>query len=78
VRAADRRLHGQAVELVRGNYPELTEEEAAARVEFVTVLSEGSAFRSVTEQIGSPTLLEGIYRDVLQKLFPRMTERGLS
>jgi hypothetical protein len=42
------------------------------------VLSEGSAFRSVTEQIGSPTLLEGIYRDVLQKLFPRMTERGLS
>lgn len=78
VRAADRRLRGQAVELVRGNYPELSEEEAAARVEFVTVLSEGSAFRSVTEQIASPALLEGIYRDVLQKLFPRMTERGLS
>ncbi|WP_129777612.1 TetR/AcrR family transcriptional regulator [Peristeroidobacter soli] len=78
VRAADRRLRGQAVELVRVNYPELTEAEAAARVEFVTVLSEGSAFRGVTEQIASPALLEGIYRDVLQKLFPRMTERGLS
>jgi len=78
VRAADRRLRGQAVELVRGDYPELSEEEAAARVEFVTVLSEGSAFRSVTEQIASPALLEGIYRNVLQQLFPRMSERGLS
>nr|WP_298728248.1 TetR/AcrR family transcriptional regulator [uncultured Steroidobacter sp.] len=78
VRAADRRLRGQAVELVRCNYPELSEEEAAARVEFVTVLSEGSAFRSVTEQIACPALLEGIYRNVLQQLFPRMTERGLS
>jgi AcrR family transcriptional regulator len=78
VREADRRLRGQAVELVRGNYPELTEEEAAARVEFVTVLSEGSAFRMITEDIASPALLEGIYRDVLQKLFPRMTERGFS
>lgn len=76
VREADRRLRGQAVELVRGNYPELTEEEAAARVEFVTVLSEGSAFRTITEDIASPALLEGLYRDVLKKLFPRMTERG--
>jgi hypothetical protein len=32
----------------------------------------------ITEDIASPALLEGIYRDVLQKLFPRMTERGFS
>jgi AcrR family transcriptional regulator len=76
VREADRRLRGQAVALVRGNYPELNEEEAAARVEFVTVLSEGSAFRTITEDIASPVLLEGLYREVLKKLFPRMTERG--
>lgn len=76
VREADRRLRGQAVALVRGNYPELTEAEAAARVEFVTVLSEGSAFRTITEEIASPALLEGIYREVLQKLFPRMSDRG--
>ncbi|HEY5760364.1 MAG TPA: TetR/AcrR family transcriptional regulator [Steroidobacter sp.] len=76
VREADRRLRGQAVALVRGNYPELNEEEAAARVEFVTVLSEGSAFRTITEDVASPVLLEGLYREVLKKLFPRMTERG--
>lgn len=76
VREADRRLRGQAVELVRGDYPELTEAEAAARVEVVAVLSEGSAFRTITEEIASPALLEGIYREVLQKLFPRMTKRG--
>lgn len=70
VRAADRRLRGQAVDLVRTRYPELSEQEAAARVEFVKVLSEGSAFRSVTEQIADPALLESIYRDVLAKLFP--------
>ncbi|HEY0687004.1 MAG TPA: TetR/AcrR family transcriptional regulator [Steroidobacter sp.] len=76
-RAADRRLRDQAVELVCNSYPELSKDEAAARVEFVRVLSEGSAFRSVTEQIASPALLESIYRDVLQRLFPRMDERGL-
>lgn len=76
-RAADRRLRSQAVELVRGGYPELSEQEAAVRVEFVSVLSEGSAFRSLTEPITNPALLESIYRDALQKLFPRMTEREL-
>jgi len=64
------------VALVRANYPELNEEEAAARVEFVTVLSEGSAFRTITEDVASPVLLESLYREVLKKLFPRMTERG--
>ena len=77
VRAADLRLHGQAVELVCAKYPKLSRAEAAARVEFVAVLSEGSAFRSVTEQIAAPELLESIYRDVLRQLFPSMGERGL-
>lgn len=76
-RAADRRLRDQAVELVRAMIPELSLEEAEARVEFVRVLSEGSAFRSVTEQIAAPALLESIYRDALDRLFPRMGERGL-
>jgi AcrR family transcriptional regulator len=73
VRAADRRLHAQAVELVRASNPELSCEDASARVEFVAVLSEGSAFRSITEQIAAPELLESIYRDVLQRLFPNMS-----
>jgi AcrR family transcriptional regulator len=78
VRAADRRLHGQAEELVCTSQPGLSRAEAAARVELVAVLSEGSAFRSVTEQIAAPELLESIYRDVLQRLFPTMSKRGLT
>lgn len=77
VRAADRRLRERAVELVCSSYPELSRDEAAARVELVTVISEGSAFRGVTEQIAAPERLESIYRDVLQRLFPNLSERGL-
>ncbi|HEY0941203.1 MAG TPA: TetR/AcrR family transcriptional regulator [Steroidobacter sp.] len=73
VRSADRRLRDQAVALVCAKNPELTPDEAAARVEFVAVLSEGSAFRSVTEQIAAPELLVSIYRDVLQRLLPSMS-----
>lgn len=77
VREADRRIHRQAVELVSADYPEFTAAEIAARVEFIAVLSEGSAFRRVTEQSADPALLEAIYEDALRKLFPRMTENGL-
>lgn len=77
VRSADRRLRDRAVELVCANYPGLTPDEAAARVEFVAVMSEGSAFRSVNEQIPAPELLVSIYRDVLHRLFPSMSEGGL-
>lgn len=78
VRAADRRLHARAVELVCADNPGLTREQASARVELVAVLSEGSAFRSITEQIAAPELLESIYRDVLQRLFPNMKAPGIS
>lgn len=77
VRSADRRLRDRAVELVCANHPEMTPDEAAARVEFVTVLSEGSAFRSVTEQIAAPELLVSIYRDVLERLFPNVSKGRL-
>ena len=71
VREADRRLQEQAVALVRADFPQLSEAEAAARVEFVAVMSEGTAFRRVTEQNADPALLEGLYRDVLSRMFPR-------
>lgn len=77
VREADRRLHRQAVALVCAEYPELTEQEAAARVEFFAVLSEGTAFRGITEQSVDPALLETLYRDALLKLFPRMSPSAL-
>jgi AcrR family transcriptional regulator len=77
VREADRRIRSQAVELVRGDYPELTEPEAAGRVEFMSVLAEGTASRSVTDPVTDPALMERIYADALQKLFPRMTTSKL-
>jgi AcrR family transcriptional regulator len=73
VREADRRIRSQAVELVRADYPELTEPEAAVRVEFMSVLAEGTASRYVTDQVTHPALMERIYADALKKLFPRMT-----
>ena len=72
-READRRIRSQAVTLVRADYPELTEQEAAARVEFMSVLAEGTASRYVTEQVANPQLMERIYAETLRKLFPRMS-----
>jgi len=77
VREADRRIRSQAVELVRGDYPELTEPEAAVRVEFMSVLAEGTASRYVTDPVTDPALLERTYADALKKLFPRMTTSKL-
>lgn len=70
VREADRRLHAQAVALVRSDYPELSDAEATARVEFIAVLSEGTTFRRVTRQRADPALLEALYREAIGKIFP--------
>lgn len=77
VREADRRIRSQAVTLVRADYPELTEPEAAVRVEFMSVLAEGTASRYVTDQVTDPALMERIYADALGKLFPRMSKTKL-
>jgi hypothetical protein len=77
VREADRRIRSQAVELVRGDYPELTEQEAAVRVEFMAVLAEGTASRYVTDPLPNPAMMERIYSEALKKLFPRMNTSKL-
>lgn len=70
VREADRRILSQAVEIVSADYPELSEAEVIARVEFLAVLSEGTAFRRLTQQRADPVVLEALYRDVIDKAFP--------
>jgi hypothetical protein len=70
VRAADRRLHAQALATVRLDHPALTEAEAAARVEFMAVLAEGTAFRRVTDQLADPEVLAALYREVIERLLP--------
>lgn len=77
VREADRRIRSQAVQLVRVDYPEFTEQEAAVRVEFMSVLAEGMAARYLTDPVFEPAAMEQIYWDALKKLFPRMTTSRL-
>ena len=77
VREADRRIRSQAVALVRADYPELTEQEAGVRVEFMSVLAEGTASRYVTDPVTDPVLMERLFADALRKLFPRMTTSRL-
>ena len=73
VRKADRRLHAQAVAAVRRDHPGLSAREATARVELVAVLSEGTAFRLVTDRVADVKILTGLYRELLDRLFPPTT-----
>lgn len=66
-RDADRRLRAKGVEMVRAAYPQLTEEEAAGRVELFAVLAEGTAVRRVTGVRGDKELLISVYRSVLER-----------
>lgn len=68
MRKADRQLHAQAVAAVRRDHPGLTTKEAIARVEVVAVLSEGTAFRMVTDRVADVKILTGLYRDLLERL----------
>jgi len=77
VREADRRIRSQAVELVRAAYPEFTESQAAARVEFFSVLSEGIASRYVADQVTDVQVMEQFYADILRTVFPHMTAQKL-
>jgi AcrR family transcriptional regulator len=77
VREADRRIRSQAVQLVQVDYPEFTEQEAAVRVEFMSVLAEGTASRYLADPVSEPAAMEQIYWDALMKLFPRMTTSRL-
>lgn len=76
VREADHRLHAQALATVRADYPGLSEADAAARVEFMATLSEGTAFRRVTDQIADPQLLTALYQAVIEQLLPSQPHHG--
>ena len=75
VREADRRLHAQAEALVKADYPEISEAEAIVRVELIAVLSEGTAFRHITQQRADRALLEALYRKVIGVAFPEPSQK---
>lgn len=67
---ADRQLHQRALATVRQDWPHLSRKEAAARVEIMAVLSEGTAYRRVTQQLADPKVLAALYREVIGLLVP--------
>jgi AcrR family transcriptional regulator len=69
VRVADQRLHVQAVATVREQFPELSAEEAAARVEVMATLTEGSLFRAGMRPAVDPQQLTALYGDIVALLF---------
>jgi AcrR family transcriptional regulator len=69
VRAADQRLHAQAVATVRAQFPGLGTEEAAVRVEVMATLTEGSLFRGGMRPAVDPQRLTMLYGDIVVMLF---------
>jgi AcrR family transcriptional regulator len=69
VRAADQLLHVQAVATVRAQFPDLDDEEAAARVEVMATLAEGSLFRGGMRPAVDPQRLTMLYGDIVALLF---------
>lgn len=78
VREADRRIRAQAIALVRADYPEFTELQAAVSVEFISVLAEGTGSRYLVDPVADPELMERLYAETLRKAFPRMTASKLA
>jgi len=73
VREADRRLQGNAVAKMKLDYPEFSEEDVAARVEFLAVLLEGGVFRRVTKQHSNDAALANLYQQIIEQLLPQNT-----
>jgi hypothetical protein len=70
VRAADRKLHERAAAMVKQDYPEWSNDEIAARVEVMAVISEGTAFRAITKKFADTDTLEALYRNLIGQLLP--------
>jgi len=70
VRRADRALHDRIREFFRARFPAMSEAQARARVEVLAVLVDGTRARKVTDPVADPQVLELLYVDVLEMLFP--------
>jgi AcrR family transcriptional regulator len=67
LRDSDRRWQAAAVKHVRSQHPGLSEAEAQARVEFMAVLFDGTAFRHSTAGIARPKLLAELFRQAMEE-----------
>lgn len=66
---AETRLFHHVCQNLQRMYPCFTEQEIAARVEFIAVLSEGTGYRILTTQKADVSLLNGLYHQAISHLF---------
>ena len=66
---AEARLFRHVCRNLQQLYPSFSDEEIAARVEFIAVLSEGTGYRLLTTQKADPKLLEALYQQAISHLF---------
>lgn len=66
---AETRLFHHVCKNLQRIYPHFTEQEIAARVEFIAVLSEGTGYRMLTTQKADIDLLNGLYQHTISHLF---------
>lgn len=69
---AEARLFHHVCRNLKTLYPQFSDAEIAARVEFIAVLSEGTGYRLLTTQKADITLLEGLYQQAISHLFHQL------
>lgn len=74
VREADQRLHDEAIAIFRQQVPQLTEPEAAARLELFAALADGTMLRRVAGQRARADELVRLYQEIIGRLLSGTSE----
>lgn len=67
---AEIKLFQQAKKILSVRYPQLSDVELTARIELIAVLSEGTSFRLVMQKRADPEILNNIYNQCFDAVFP--------
>jgi len=67
---AEIKLFQQAKKILSVRYPQLSDVELTARIELIAVLSEGTSFRLVMQKRADPEILNDIYNQCFNTVFP--------
>ena len=76
LREADDRLRAKGLEIIRRNYPKLSEQQTRGVIELFAVLAEGTAVRRVTGLRGDEDTLVSTYTEVIRRMLPSKTQGG--
>jgi len=67
---AEIKLFQQAKKILSVRYPQLSDVELTARIELIAVLSEGTSFRLMMQKRADPEILNDIYNQCFNAVFP--------